>query len=116
MAIQIRKQRVVLSPRNLSFVVFSLILSTSSCNEQDYTGSDGKPDGQKIYSANCTSCHGDAGDAGAGGAKNLKLSSLDEREVKAIIMNGKGAMMPFKSLLKQSEIDAVTAYAISLRN
>lgn len=105
-----------MSPRIASLVIFLGILFSASCGEQDYTGEDGKPDGQKIYAANCVSCHGDNGDAGAGGAKNLKTSSIDDRELKAIITNGKGAMMPFKNLLKPAEIDAVAAYAISLRN
>ena len=76
---------------------------------------DGKPDGQSVYANNCVTCHGADGAKGYNGAINLKTSIIDITEVKNIITNGKGAMMPFGKNLNEEEINAVSEYILTLR-
>jgi mono/diheme cytochrome c family protein len=40
---------------------------------------------------------------------------LATEEVKAIVLNGKGVMMPYKNALTNAEIDAVVAHVRTLR-
>lgn len=107
---------MVLKPVHIASALGVLIFATQSCGEKDYTDASGKPDGTKIYAANCLSCHGDKGDAGAGGAKNLRVSILSKQEVVSIVTHGSGAMMPFNAMLEANEIESVAEYAISLRD
>jgi mono/diheme cytochrome c family protein len=108
---------MVLKPVHIVLLFGTLLaLALPACQDNDYSGKDGKVDGSKVYASNCVSCHGEAGDAGAGGAKNLKVSTMSRAEVIAIVTQGKGAMMPFSSLLNEAEREAVADYVISLRD
>lgn len=71
-------------------------------------------DGEQIYSAKCSRCHGPNGDSGFQGAKNLGLSTLSDGEIVAMIRNGKG-MMPAEKDLSDAQIAAVTAYVKRFR-
>jgi len=71
--------------------------------------------GKALYNNYCTVCHGQYGDAGMSGAKNLKISTLTQQEVVAIITNGKGTMPAYAKIMSEKEIACVTEYVISLR-
>ena len=71
-------------------------------------------DGQKIYKANCTLCHGDDGKLGLNNSKDLTASKLTMDERITMIKNGKGAMTGFSSLLTEEEIKAVAEYTFKL--
>lgn len=71
-------------------------------------------DGEQIYAAKCSRCHGPNGDSGFQGAKNLGLSTLSDGEIVSMIRNGKG-MMPADKDLTDEQIAAVTAYVKRFR-
>ena len=73
-----------------------------------------KPNGEKIYKANCLACHGPKGDLGTAGAFNLRTSALSLEERIAVITNGRNTMTAFVSLLKEKEIKAVAQYTMTL--
>ena len=72
-------------------------------------------DGRKVFKLNCVVCHGLDGKLGANGSKDLTLSKMSLDERKAIIKNGKGAMVGLGTLLKPSEIEAVAQYTLKLK-
>jgi len=73
-------------------------------------------DGQKIYSDNCSKCHGENGKLGVLGATNLSASTLDVASQTQIVKNGKNGTMPaFNSQLTDQQIDAVVGYVQTLK-
>ena len=72
-------------------------------------------DGRKIFKQNCVVCHGLDGKLGANGSKDLTISKMSLDERKAIVKNGKGAMVGLGSLLKPEEIEAVSQYTMKLK-
>jgi len=72
-------------------------------------------DGSKIYKQKCSICHGMDGKLGLNNSKDLTKSPMTLAERIAIVKNGKGAMTPFGSLLKEEEIKAVAAYTFKLK-
>ena len=69
--------------------------------------------GAKLFSDNCESCHGTNG-AGGHIGPNLQKSSVAENlaKVEKQVLNGKGAMPPFKGVLSGEEIDVVAHYVV----
>jgi cytochrome c oxidase subunit II len=69
--------------------------------------------GEKVYAANCAVCHRPDG-KGAGPIKALDGSPLvlaeDKSQEVAIVLNGRGAMPPWKGTLSATEIAAVITY------
>lgn len=67
--------------------------------------------GAKLYSANCTACHGAdrAGMPGAFPALTDVSKRLDAAQIKDKIRKGGGLMPPF-SQLSQQEIDDIASY------
>lgn len=80
---------------------------------QNVTG--GSTDGKSLFEANCQLCHGTDGKAGVGGAADLSASKLDHETMKAIVKSGRNTMTGFEGRLNDSEMDAVTRYAETLR-
>lgn len=73
-------------------------------------------DGETIFNQNCASCH----TFGAAGATGTIGPNLDDSQIAldaAIeqIMNGSGAMPPFKDTLSEEQIDAVAKYVVENR-
>ena len=85
-----------------------------SCAEKKESAID-ISNGQKIFSVNCTSCHGIDGKKGLAGAKDLSKSALSKSEMATIIRLGKGNMTGYGDLLSKEEIDQVISYIITLR-
>jgi cytochrome c oxidase subunit II len=69
--------------------------------------------GEKVYAANCVACHRADG-KGAGPIKALDGSPVvlsdDKAQQIQIVLNGKGAMPPWKGTLSDTEIAAVATY------
>jgi len=67
-------------------------------------------DAKGKYKMFCAACHGFDGALGVNGAKDLSASKLSLQESVAQVYFGKGLMTPFKGLLKDHEIVAVSKY------
>ena len=67
-------------------------------------------DAKKIYKMRCAACHGFQGDSNINGAKDLTKSRLPSEESLAQVYFGKGLMTPFKGILDDVEIVAVSKY------
>jgi len=67
-------------------------------------------DAKGKYKMFCAACHGFDGALGVNGAKDLTISKLSIEESVAQVYFGKGLMTPFKGLLKDHEIVAVSKY------
>jgi mono/diheme cytochrome c family protein len=65
---------------------------------------------KKIYSDNCSTCHGADGKLGKAGAADLSKSSIDAMAAKEIVTNGKSPMMGYGEQLNSSEINAIVNY------
>lgn len=112
---ELRKNYVVkaIKHKNMKQAIIILVLAiiALSC-------ADKKPKvtalGKKVYKTNCVVCHGIDGKLGANGSKDLTKSAMTMDERKAIIKNGKGAMIGLGTLLKPEEIDAVAEYTFTL--
>lgn len=83
----------------------------ASVSEEDLTTVNGK----QIYKNYCGICHGITGDLNVNGATDLTTSDLPMNERVAQVYHGRGLMTPFKGLLKDKEIVAVTQYIEDLR-
>ena len=76
---------------------------------------EGKADGESVYIANCTVCHGIDGKKGYNNATNLTTSTIDNATIMDVLTLGRGNMMPFKETLSEDEMKAVAEYIVTLR-
>ena len=97
-------------------VLFATISCQNETPQITETTTTEVPDGKTIYKERCVSCHGADGKLGFAGAKDLTASKKTHQEIINQVMNGKGAMTPFKNILREDEIDAVSLYTVSLQN
>lgn len=74
-----------------------------------------KPDGQKIYRTYCITCHGMDGKLELNGAKDLSISELPLEERITQVTEGKNLMTPFKGILTEEQIQAVSEYTMTLK-
>lgn len=104
---------------NRIFFIGATVAMLASCGgphqKPASTSNGASPDGAAIYSVKCALCHGDDGARESAGAKNLQLSTLSLEEVAAQVRYGKGAMPPQNGVLTDAEIDAVSAYVMTMR-
>ncbi len=70
---------------------------------------------KKIFKSSCAICHGFKGNMMINGAKDLTKSKISLKESVAQVYFGKGLMTPFKGVLKDEEIIAVSKYVETLR-
>lgn len=71
--------------------------------------------GHDIFTANCTSCHGEDGKLSLMGAPDLSASALDMSAKMEVIKKGRGAMTGFEGRLSDEQIKAVAEYTESLK-
>ncbi|MFT7449594.1 MAG: mono/diheme cytochrome c family protein [Patescibacteria group bacterium] len=70
---------------------------------------------KQLFKNYCAICHGTTGNLNVNGATDLTASILSLEERVAQVYHGRGLMTPFKGLLKDHEIMAVTKYIEELR-
>lgn len=95
----------------LIFSIFAILALSCADKKAKTPGVDGR----KVFKQNCVVCHGLDGKLGANGSKDLTLSKMSLDERKAIVKNGKGAMVGLGTLLKPEEIEAVAQYTLKLK-
>jgi cytochrome c553 len=71
--------------------------------------------GANLYRAECNKCHGEDGKLGISGAFDLSTSKLTEEEAKQIISNGRGAMVGYKDMYSEQQIELLATYIQSLK-
>ncbi len=76
----------------------------------DYEGVASEQVGEKIFSEQCSHCHGMDGRGVLSGAKDLTASELSLDDKITIINNGKNAMIPYSKILSADQIEAVGNY------
>lgn len=95
-----------------------LLWGLAGCGGPDIRTPEGRPDGRKIYVLFCASCHGSDGRNDRNGSlKSMDLANTatkPDAEVRALVLNGRGQMPPWKNRLKDDEIAAVLAYVNQL--
>ncbi len=104
--------------KRILIIIGSPVLLFFACGSSGTAEAEGrqpKDKGAQLFSMHCSLCHGKDGGLGLNGAKDLRRSMLTEAEMKAIVQNGKGVMMPYKNALTPAEIDAVVAHVRTLR-
>jgi len=72
-------------------------------------------DAKKKFKMACASCHGFKGNLNINGAKDLTLTEVSLEDAVAQVYFGKGLMTPFKGILSDAEIVAVSKYIETLR-
>lgn len=94
-------------------LVFAPLLFSCGNN----TGNNASPpsQGQTLYEANCTTCHGNDGKLGVLGAKDLSVTAFTKDQMIEIITNGKNTMTPFAAMLSAEETNAVAEYVQTLK-
>lgn len=93
-----------------------LLLFLGSCESIPPVNADGSPDAERLYNIHCAACHKADGTGGISGAKNLVTTKLNASEIAKVIAKGQGEMMPFESILKPEEIQAVAAFVHNFKN
>lgn len=71
--------------------------------------------GQALYIATCSQCHGADGRKGAAGAADLSKSKLDMPSIRQIIINGKGSMPAYKKILDDTQVTEIVNYVQKLK-
>lgn len=71
--------------------------------------------GLKVYQANCISCHGQDGKRQLDMASDLSTSTLTIKEVKSVLISGRGNMPKFVQLTVKEQ-EAVAQYVLQLRS
>ena len=81
------------------------------------------PDGAALYKGKCAMCHGPDGAGQTATGKAMKVRDLrsadvqkqTDKELEAIISNGKGKMPAYKGKMTEAEIDALVKYIKTLK-
>ncbi len=90
--------------------VVVLLQELAAMPDTDPPPSDGSPiaQGAKLFTENCSGCHGPDASGGVGPA--LKTSTLTGDEMQAIVRNGSGAMPGFSVILSDADTNTIVAY------
>lgn len=109
----------IASPRTLltSIVIFlAVCVSVAFATEsQPASASVSARHGDEIFHQRCATCHNQApGDALPFGPPNLytvfRQRTISSQQAETIILDGKGSMPPFRSVLSKGDIRCVIAY------
>jgi cytochrome c551 len=102
--------------RKSGFVIACLIIILYSCTKKSVPTSHVKTkliDVERIYTKNCSRCHGATGTGEKG--PDLTKSDFSKAEMIETITKGSGRMPPFEDDLSQKEIIALSDYLMGLR-
>lgn len=70
----------------------------------------------QLFLQHCESCHGMDGDKGVGNSANLKLTMMNDMQMRQIIVHGSATgMMPFRDKLSDEEVSALIEYVKILK-
>lgn len=94
----------------------TLLIIACAGKENTKVNSNDITDGQLVYKKYCVLCHGADGKLGVNGSKDINASLLTLEERKVLIREGKKLMTPFKGVLTEEEIHAVSAYTMTMKN
>ncbi len=71
---------------------------------------------QQVFNEKCARCHGAGGDELKEGAKNLKLTQMNDEQLKVIIKDGKpGTQMSGFNTLTDEQLNGLVSYIKSLK-
>ena len=70
--------------------------------------------GAELFQANCASCHGPAGEGGAGPRLAGNNRMKNSERVSSTILNGRGMMPGFRSLLSTEELERLVEHVVML--
>jgi len=73
----------------------------------------GGGEGEQVFAANCTACHGQNG-AGGVGPDVRPLTEGDLNLIRTTVTNGRGQMPAFRDQLSEQQIDDVAEYVAGL--
>ena len=97
-------------------IFFASLIIACAGKENTKADNKGTVDGQLVYKKYCVLCHGADGNMGVNGSKDINASILTLEERKVLIREGKNLMTPFKGVLTEEEIHAVSAYTMTMKN
>ena len=100
-------------------IFFSSLLTALvflSCSGHEERSGAGALSGASVYQKYCTLCHGADGRLGVNDASDLRASMLSYDELVMVIANGRNTMQPFKEMLSDAEIEAVSRYVTTMRD
>ena len=113
-----KKQNKALAVVSLLLIITAYGLAEMSKKQKSKSMdaiSESTSNGQEIYNASCTTCHGADGKLNLMGAKDLSVSTMDLNARIEIVKNGKNAMTPFGTMLTEEQIKAVAEYTETLK-
>jgi cytochrome c6 len=93
----------------------SLVLACGSAAEPQHANTPAPGEGEVLFNMQCANCHGRKGTLGISGAKDLSVSTLSRDSMIAVVVRGRGTMMPYGELFDRKQIQAVVDHALSLR-
>ena len=94
------------------FTVVPIFLLSCTNTEQDKR----EKNVRELWMTYCQTCHGADGKYRGGGSPDVTQSQISLDVTEYLIKNGKGKMLPFKSLLSEEEIERMAKYVISMRD
>lgn len=77
---------------------------------KQYAGVTGENAAAELFKAECSKCHGIDGRGVLSGAKDLTVSELTTQQKMEIISNGKNAMIAYKKIFTEEQIQALAEY------
>ncbi|HXD94052.1 MAG TPA: cytochrome c [Bacteroidia bacterium] len=92
----------------LSFVLILAAFMLGEINKKK-KNNDSSIDGQKLYTNNCKSCHGEDGKLKMSGAFDLSVTQLSNDSISSIIKNGRNSMQKIEGLTPEQS-QAIAAY------
>lgn len=79
-------------------------------------GSEAEVSAEELFASNCSSCHGTDAQGGAGPRLTNNRRLTDAAVVRQVILEGRGMMPGFGSLLTGTEIETLTNYVVRRAN
>lgn len=104
-----KKSNKILALISLMFIVGAYGLAEMSRTGKKVSAE--VSDGKTIYEQNCAVCHGNDGKLGMAGASDLSQTSMQQKEIVNIILNGRGAMP--KVQMTEEQANKVAEYVLS---
>lgn len=71
--------------------------------------------GKALYQRNCVVCHGEKGALEYNTASNLQETALNAAGIMAIVKNGQNNKMPAYPFYSETDLEAVAAYVLTLK-